>query len=112
MRLLVYLPDALAERFKQAVPAGQRSAFVAGLLERVLPGEDDPLYRIALEVERDAALNAEMQEWREGLVAGKRLPVGTEEPNELTRITLEKADRGEELHRAKNLDDLIEQLKI
>lgn len=69
MQLLVHLPDALAKRFKQAVPARQRSAFVAGLLERALPEEDDPLYRIALEAEQDAVLNAEMQEWREGLVA-------------------------------------------
>ncbi len=69
MQLLLHLPDSLAERFKQAVPARQRSAFVAGLLERALPEEDDPLYRIALEVEQDAALNAEMREWREGLVA-------------------------------------------
>ncbi len=41
----------------------------------------------------------------------KRLPFGTEEPNELTRITLEKADRGEDLHRAKDLQDLMEQLR-
>jgi hypothetical protein len=69
MQLLLHIPDAIAERFKQAVPARQRSAFVAGLLEQALPEEDDPLYRIALEVEQDAALNAEMREWREGLVA-------------------------------------------
>lgn len=69
MQLLLHIPDTLAERFKQAVPARQRSAFVAGLLEQALPEEDDPLYHIALEVERDAALNAEMREWREGLVA-------------------------------------------
>jgi hypothetical protein len=69
MQLLLHIPDALAERFKHAVPARQRSAFVAGLLEKALPVEDDPLYRIALEVEQDAALNAEMREWREGLVA-------------------------------------------
>lgn len=69
MQLLLHLPEELAERFKQAVPARQRSAFVASLLEQALPEEDDPLYRIALEVEQDAALNAEMREWREGLVA-------------------------------------------
>jgi hypothetical protein len=56
------------ERFKQLIPARQRSAFVAGLLERALPEEDDPLYHIALEVEQDAALTAEMREWREALV--------------------------------------------
>ena len=41
----------------------------------------------------------------------KRLPFGTEEPNELTRRTLEMADRGEELHHAKDLDDLMAQLR-
>jgi hypothetical protein len=67
MQLLLHLPESLAERFKQAVPARQRSAFVAGLLEKAFPEEDDPLYRIALEVERDAVLNAEMREWRDAL---------------------------------------------
>lgn len=69
MQMLLHIPDSLAERFKQAIPTRQRSAFVAGLLEKALPEEDDPLYRIALEVEQDAALSAEMREWREGLVA-------------------------------------------
>lgn len=69
MQLLLHLPDALAERFKQAIPARQRSAFVADLLEQALPEENDPLYQIALEVEQDAALNDEMREWREGLIA-------------------------------------------
>ena len=69
MQLLLHLPDGLAERFKQVVPPRQRSAFVARLLEEALPEENDPLYQIALEVEQDAALNTEMQEWREGLVA-------------------------------------------
>ena len=68
MQLLLHIPTPLAERFKQAVPARQRSAFVAGLLEKALPVEDDPLYAIALEVEQDAALNAAMQEWREGII--------------------------------------------
>ena len=69
MQLLLHIPDSIAERFKQAVPARQRSAFVTGLLEKALPVEDDPLYLIALEVEQDTELNAEMREWREGLIA-------------------------------------------
>ena len=69
MQLLLHIPDSIAERFKQAVPARQRSAFVTGLLEKALPVEDDPLYLIALEVEQDTVLNAEMREWREGLIA-------------------------------------------
>ena len=41
----------------------------------------------------------------------KRLPF-VNEPNELTRRTLEMADRGEDLHRAKDADDLFRQLGI
>lgn len=68
MHLLFHLPDDLATRFKAHVPASQRSEFVVRLLEAALPVEDDSLYRIALEVEQDNALNAEMREWREALV--------------------------------------------
>lgn len=42
----------------------------------------------------------------------KRLPFGTEEPNELTRRTMEMADSGEEVFRAKNASDLFKQLGI
>ena len=41
----------------------------------------------------------------------KRLPF-VNEPNELTRRTLEMADRGEDLHHAKDADDLFRQLGI
>ena len=41
----------------------------------------------------------------------KRLPFGTEEPNELTRRTLEMAERGEDLHHAEDLDDLMRKLR-
>lgn len=65
-QLLVRLPDELVRRLKRRVPARGRSAFVQHLLEQALPpdeGEDDPLYRIALDVEQDAQLAAEMAEW-------------------------------------------------
>ena len=68
MQLLLHIPDTLAERFKRTVPARQRSAFVAKLLEMALPVEEDPLYLAALDVEQDLALGEEMREWREGLV--------------------------------------------
>jgi DNA-damage-inducible protein J len=42
----------------------------------------------------------------------KRLPFSDPEPNELTRETIEKAERGEELHYAKDADDLFRQLSI
>ena len=65
-QLLVRLPEDLARRLKRRVPARKRSAFVQQLLEQALPpdeGEDDPLYRAALDVERDERLAAEMAEW-------------------------------------------------
>lgn len=68
MQLLLHIPAELGERFKQAVPSRQRSGFVAKLLEQALPVEEDPLYLAALDVERDTALGAAMQEWREGLI--------------------------------------------
>ena len=65
-QLLVRLPEDLARRLKRRVPVRKRSAFVQQLLEQALPldeGEDDPLYRAALDVERDELLAAEMAEW-------------------------------------------------
>jgi hypothetical protein len=53
------------------VPARGRSAFVQHLLEQALApedGDDDPLYRAAMEVEADACLTAEMTEW-DGTIA-------------------------------------------
>jgi DNA-damage-inducible protein J len=41
----------------------------------------------------------------------KRLPFGTEEPNEQTRKTLEMADRGEDVFHARDLKDLLTQLR-
>lgn len=69
MQLLFHIPDSLALRFKQAVPARQRSAFVSNLIQQALPEEDDPLYQIALAVEQDEALGDEMRQWRNGLIA-------------------------------------------
>jgi len=65
-QLLVRLPEELLRRLKRQVPARGRSAFVQHLLEQALApegGEDDPLYRAALEVEQDERLMAEMAEW-------------------------------------------------
>ena len=69
MQMLFHIPDPLAVRFRQTIPPRQRSSFVTKLIEQALPEDNDPLYLLALEVERDAALNAEMREWREGLIA-------------------------------------------
>jgi hypothetical protein len=70
-QLLVRIPEELARRLKHQVPARGRSAFVQRLLEQALApegGEDEPLYRTAMEVEADTRLSAEMTEW-DGTVA-------------------------------------------
>ncbi len=81
-QLLVRLPNDLARQLKRQVPARGRSAFVQQLLEQALApegGDGDPLYRTALEVERDERLAAEMAEW-DGTVAdglgAEAFPVG------------------------------------
>jgi metal-responsive CopG/Arc/MetJ family transcriptional regulator len=66
-QLLLRLPEDLVSRFKRAVPARERSAFVRQLLEQALPADrddTDPLYLAAVAVERDEALAAEMAEWQ------------------------------------------------
>jgi hypothetical protein len=69
-QLLLHLPDGLANRSKQTVPSRQRSQFVQRLLEAALPVEtDDPLYRLAQEVEKDEKLHAKMAEWEQATVA-------------------------------------------
>ena len=65
-QLLIRLPEELARRLKRRVPARARSAFIQALLEQALPseeGDDDPLYQVALAVEHDEGLAAEMAEW-------------------------------------------------
>lgn len=63
MQMLFHIPDTLPAD-SGWLPPGQRSAFVAKLMEQALPDADDPLYQVALAVEQDSAQNAEMQEWR------------------------------------------------
>jgi hypothetical protein len=65
-QLLLRLPHDLVRRFKQNVPARERSVFVRQLLEQALPPADsdnDPLYLAALAVEQDTALGEEMAGW-------------------------------------------------
>jgi len=65
-QLLLRLPEELARRFRRAVPNRERSRFVQRLLEQALPpwdSDEEPLYLAALDVERHAQLNAEMDEW-------------------------------------------------
>ena len=70
-QLLLRLPEELVRRFRRAVPSLERSHFIQQLLEQVLAsedGDDDPLYRAALEVERNRRLSEKMGEWEAATV--------------------------------------------
>ena len=83
-QLLIRLPDELAKRLKRSVSPRQRSKFIQRLLEEALPledGDDDPLYRAAMAVEKEEALGVEMDEWEtatieDGLTNGSPEPHG------------------------------------
>jgi hypothetical protein len=72
-QLVLRLPEDLVRRFKRTVAPRERSKFVQRLLEQALPPDEmsdsDPLYRVALAVERDEALAAEMAEWETATIA-------------------------------------------
>lgn len=70
MQILAHIPDDLAARFKAAVPARQRSAFIADLLRKALPEEEDALYHLAMAVEQDQALNESLQDWDAAIADG------------------------------------------
>ncbi len=46
------------------------------------------------------------------VVSEQGLPFDMHVPNRLTRETLEKSERGEDLHRAENTEDLFRQLDL
>jgi metal-responsive CopG/Arc/MetJ family transcriptional regulator len=76
-RMLVSLPEELAQRFRSRVAPRQRSAFVQHLLEMHFGptrGGDDALYHIALAVEQDERLSSEMAEWDITCGDGLQLP--------------------------------------
>jgi hypothetical protein len=65
MQILVHVPDELAMRFRSNIPLRKRSAFISKLLEKALPADNDVLYKAALAVEQDEALNADLAVWDE-----------------------------------------------
>jgi hypothetical protein len=71
--MIVRLSEDLVRRLKRTVAPRQRSKCVQQPLERVLPTDDvtdsDPLGQVALAVEQDEALAAEMPEWETATMA-------------------------------------------
>ncbi|RLB30015.1 MAG: hypothetical protein DRH11_15370 [Deltaproteobacteria bacterium] len=62
-KVLVSLSDDLVRRMRSLIPNGKRSQIIAKLLEEELVRREEELYKRAAEVERDEALNKEMEEW-------------------------------------------------
>jgi len=62
-KVLISVSDSLASRIKAVIPNRQRSKVISQLIEKELIKREEALYRCALEVEKDEALNAEMKEW-------------------------------------------------
>jgi metal-responsive CopG/Arc/MetJ family transcriptional regulator len=64
MRITLSIPDALAHRFRVAVPPRQRSRLVSRLLETSLAEHEDALAAACRAANRDKALERETEEWQ------------------------------------------------
>ena len=62
-KVLVSLPDNLAERMRAVIPNRQRSKVLSNLLEKEVEKREAALYLCACDVEADEALNKEMADW-------------------------------------------------
>jgi hypothetical protein len=70
-QVLIRLPTEVARRFRNAIPARQRSEFVRKLLEENLPNVDEQMYELALQAEAfDRANPEEMSELDATLMDG------------------------------------------
>ncbi|MFN7667941.1 MAG: hypothetical protein ACK5OT_05365, partial [Burkholderiales bacterium] len=58
-QVLIHLPPELARRFRDAIPARQRSDFVRKLLEQNLPNVDEQMYELAMKAEAFDGANPE-----------------------------------------------------
>ncbi len=62
-KVLVSLPDDLADRMRAVIPNRQRSKVLSNLLEKEIKKREEALYQCACDVEADEALNKEMAHW-------------------------------------------------
>lgn len=70
-QVLIRLPEEVARRFRDAIPARQRSDFVCKLLEQHLPNVDDYMHELALKAEAfDHAHPEESTEFESTLMDG------------------------------------------
>lgn len=69
-KVLISLPDQLANRMRVTIPERQRSKIVAALLEAEILRRERGLYECALAVEKDLALKEDMALWEVTLSDG------------------------------------------
>ncbi|MEA2116416.1 MAG: hypothetical protein U9P36_13685 [Thermodesulfobacteriota bacterium] len=62
-KVLISLPDSLADRMRAVIPNRQRSKVLSNLLEKEIKKREEALYQCACDVEADEALNKEMAHW-------------------------------------------------
>ena len=73
-QVLLHLPTDIAKRFREAIPARQRSMFVSQLLEKNLPDLDEHMYQLGLKAEQyDQANPQESQDLEVTLMDGLEL---------------------------------------
>ena len=70
-QILIHLPTEVALRFRHAVPARKRSAFVLDLLVKNLPDMDEQMYQLGLQAEKFDRLHPEeRKQWDGTLMDG------------------------------------------
>ena len=62
-KVLISIPDQIAQRMRTAIPKSQRSKVIVKLIQKEIERREKALYECALAVEQDEALNNEMPEW-------------------------------------------------
>lgn len=62
-KVLISMPDHIAQRMRSAIPSRQRSKVIVKLIEKEIERREQALYECALAVEKDIALSQEMNEW-------------------------------------------------
>lgn len=62
-KILISIPQSIAIKMRATFPARQRSTIIARLIENEIATREQQLYNCALAVEKDNALNKEMQDW-------------------------------------------------
>ncbi|MFZ3046826.1 MAG: hypothetical protein WA151_13005 [Desulfatirhabdiaceae bacterium] len=67
-KIMISMPDDLAEKFRWMFPARQRSKIIAEILSAEIRNREKALYRKACQVEADTALNDDMKEWEDATI--------------------------------------------